>query len=515
MMNQKKIYENPVQRGFLPDPSIVRVGEDYYMVNSTFQYFPAIPISHSKDLVHWEIIGHAITNNDYLNLSNIPDSHGIWAPDISYHNGKFYIFATLRLNGDGTRGKNVLRRQLLMVSDKPEGPYARPVCLEVDDIDPSHFIDDDGTHYMVIAAGAKLVKLSDDCTKVIEKPVVAWPGTGERCPEGPHIMKKDGYYYAIVAEGGTGYGHGINVARSKNLYGPYEPCPYNPVMRQKDPTAKIQRAGHGKLVQTQKGDWWMVYLCGRPNEGNYTTIGRESALDPVRWTDDGWFVVNEGNGPSITQIAPELDEYIFERNTFDDFNKDKLGLDWEFVRNPDNSAWSLTERKGHLRLWTTDGQLFERRAKNTLLRREQELSYIASTKMEFEPTRDGEQAGITCYYSTATYARWSVCYEEGKKLQLVINRNNGEEIVSTVDDIKQGTLYLKVVVEKLTRTFYYSYDGENWTVGGKLENCIYLCDEGVPEDRKRHTGTLVGMYANNGGCGSRIAADFDWFKYED
>lgn len=514
-MRKQRTYSNPVQRGFFPDPSVIRVGEDYYMVNSTFQYFPAIPISHSKDLVHWRIIGHAIADNDYLDLSNIPDSHGIWAPDISYHNGKFYIFATLRLNGDGKRNNNVLRRQLMMVSDKPEGPYERPVCLEVDDIDPSHFIDDDGSHYMVIAAGAKLVKLSDDCTKVLEKPVVAWPGTGERCPEGPHIMKKDGYYYAIVAEGGTGYGHGINVARSKNLYGPYESSPYNPIMRQKDPTAKIQRAGHGKLVQTQNGDWWMAYLCGRPNEGNYTTVGRESALDPVRWTEDGWFVVNEGNGPSTTQQAPDLDECIFERNTFDDFNQHKLALDWEFVRNPDNSAWSLTERKGYLRLWTTDGQLFERRAKNTVLRREQELSYTASTKLEFEPTKDGEQAGLTCYYSTATYARWSVCCEGGKKLQLVINRNNGEEVISTVDDIKKGTIYLKVVVEKLTRTFYYSYDGEAWILGGKLENCIYLCDEGVPEDRKRHTGTLVGMYANNGGCGSRIAADFDWFKYED
>ncbi|MEG0580061.1 MAG: glycoside hydrolase family 43 protein, partial [Niameybacter sp.] len=187
----------------------------------------------------------------------------------------------------------------------------------------------------------------------------------------------------------------------------------------------------------------------------------------------------------------------------------------EFVRNPDNSAWSLAERKGHMRLWTRDGQLFERRAKNTLLRREQELSYTASTKLEFEPSKDGEQAGLTCYYSTATYVRWSLCYEGGRKLQLVINRNQGEEVIQTIDHVQLGAIYLKVVVEKLTRSFYYSYDGENWTLGGVLENCIYLCDEGVPNDPKRHTGTLVGIYANNGGCGSRIPADFDWFKYED
>ncbi|MEF9960838.1 MAG: glycoside hydrolase family 43 protein [Niameybacter sp.] len=514
-LGDERVYHNPIQRGFFPDPSIVRVGEDYYMVNSTFQYFPAIAISHSRDLVHWQVIGHAITNNDDLDLSNIPDSHGIWAPDISYHDGKFYIFATLRLNGDGSRDNNVLRRQLMMVSENPEGPYSRPVSLEVDDIDPSHFIDDDGTHYMIIAAGAKIVKLSDDCTKVLSEPISAWEGTGERCSEGPHIMKKDGYYYAIVAEGGTGYGHGVNVGRSKNLLGPYENCPYNPVMRQTDPQASIQRAGHGKLVQTQKGDWWMVYLCGRPNQGNYTTVGRETALDPVSWTEDGWFIVNEGKGPSTVQTVPDLEEYLFERSTLDGFDEEKLGLEWEFVRNPDNSAWSLAERKGHMRLWTRDGQLFERRAKNTLLRREQELSYTASTKLEFEPSKDGEQAGLTCYYSTATYVRWSLCYEGGRKLQLVINRNQGEEVIQTIDHVQLGAIYLKVVVEKLTRSFYYSYDGENWTLGGVLENCIYLCDEGVPNDPKRHTGTLVGIYANNGGCGSRIPADFDWFKYED
>ncbi|MBP3888961.1 MAG: glycoside hydrolase family 43 protein [Cellulosilyticum sp.] len=513
-MSEQNVYHNPVHRGFFPDPSIIRVGEDYYMVNSTFQYFPAIAISHSRDLVNWEVIGHAITSNDDLDLSNIPDSHGIWAPDISYHDGKFYIFATLRLNGDGTRNNNVLRRQLMMVSDQPEGPYSRPVCLEIDDIDPSHFIDDDGTHYMVIAAGAQLVRLSDDCTQVLSEPIVAWPGTGERCPEGPHIFKKDGYYYAMVAEGGTGYGHGINVGRSKSLYGPYEPSPYNPVMRQQDPSAPIQRAGHGKLVQTPEGDWWMVYLCGRPNQGNYTTIGRETAIDPVTWTEDGWFIVNEGKGPSTTQIAPNLPAHPYEKNTKDDFNESKLGLMWQWVRNPDNSAWSLTERPGHMRLWTRDGQLFERRAKNTLLKREEELSYIASTKLEFNPTKDGEQAGLTCYYSTATYARWSLCYEQGRKLMLVINRNHGEEVITTIEEVSEGPIYLKVEVEKLTRSFYYSVDGESWILGGQLESCIYLCDEGVPDDPKRHTGTLVGIYANNGGCGSRIAADFDYFYYE-
>ncbi len=514
-MSEKRVYHNPVQRGFFPDPSVIRVGDDYYMVNSSFQYFPAIPISHSKDMVHWHIIGHAISNPEWLDISDIKDSHGIWAPDIEYVDGKFFIFAPLRLNGDGERGKNVLRRQLVMVSDKPEGPYSKPVCLEADSIDPSLFIDDDGKKYMITAPAISVWPLSEDGLQLTGEKTVAWEGTGERCSEGPHVMKKDGYYYAIVAEGGTGYGHGINIGRSKELFGEYEKSPYNPVMRQMNPDAPIQRAGHGKLVQDQNGQWWCYYLCGRPNQGNYTTVGRETALDPVQWTEDGWFTVNNGQGPSLTQEAPDLPACVFERNLFDDFNEEKLNLEWEFVRNPDNGSWSLSERPGHFRIWTRDGQLKEIRSKNTLLRREQELCYTAETKVEFYPDRDGEQAGLTCYYSTATYARCAVCYEDGRKIQLVINRNKGEELIAEISDVKEVPVYLRVEVEHLTRTFYYSYDGENWEKVGTLENCVYLCDEGVPEDRKRHTGTLVGIYANNGGCGSRKPADFDFFRYED
>ncbi|MDE6518373.1 MAG: family 43 glycosylhydrolase, partial [Acetatifactor sp.] len=173
-MSEKRIYHNPVQRGFFPDPSVIRVEDDYYMVNSSFQYFPAIPISHSRDMVHWHIIGHAISNPEWLDISDIRDSHGIWAPDISYVDGKYYVFATLRLNADGKRDNNVMRRQLVMVSDKPEGPYSKPVCLEVDNIDPSHFVDDDGSRYMIIAKAAQAVPLSGDSLQVAGEMKTAW-----------------------------------------------------------------------------------------------------------------------------------------------------------------------------------------------------------------------------------------------------------------------------------------------------------------------------------------------------
>lgn len=513
------MYNNPVQRGFFPDPSVIRVGEDYYMVNSSFQYFPCIPISHSKDLIHWEIIGHAVTESEYLDLSEIKDSHGIWAPDIFYYNNEFYVVATMRLNDDFENENYAARQQILMKSKKPEGPYSKPVWLDADSIDPSLFVDDDGRKYMVTAKAATIRELSDDFTEIISPPRTAWAGTGERCAEGPHIMKKDGYYYAIVAEGGTGYGHGINVARSTELFGEYEPCPYNPVMRQTDPEKPIQRAGHGKLVEDTNGDWWAYYLCGRRNEGNYTTLGRETAMDPVTWTDDGWFLINEGNGPSEKQNMPNLPVCgKTKKSFFDDFDSDKLNLEWEFVRNPDYSNLSINkERKCNLRIWTGDDNLDALGAKNTLLHREHEFKFTAETKVEFE-AEENCRAGLTCYYSTATYIRYNITRRNGRKIvELVINRNRGEELAAESEVPEGVPIYLKVCTEGQKREFLFSADMKEYTSTGVIEPCIFLCDEGVPEDRKRHTGTLTGVFANNGGTGKRIPADFDWFniKFEE
>lgn len=512
-LEDKRLYSNPVVTGFHPDPSVIRVGDDYYMANSTFQYFPAIVILHSKDLVNWEIIGHAVTDSEELDLSEINDSHGIWAPDLSYHDGIFYIFATLRLNGGVEEASTkIIRKQIIVKSENPAGPYSKPIFLDIDGIDPSHFIDDDGSHYMVLNPKVRLIKLSDDCTRAVSEPVTIWEGTGKHSPEGPHILKKDGYYYAILAEGGTEYNHCVTVGRSKNLLGPYENCPYNPVLQQKNPDAKLQRAGHGKLIQTQKGDWWMVYLCGRPNGGRFCTLGRETALDPVQWTEDGWFIVNNLKGPSEIQASPDLPETVYNEQYFDDFDSDKLSLQWLFVRNPKTEDYSLTERPGYFRIRTGDYDLSSIYAKNTLLRREKHHNYTATTKLEFNPLSNGEEAGLTTYYSCNTYIKLGLLFHNGLKLRLVENRANVSSTIAEIDNIKSNVLYLKVRVEKQRREFFYSYDNENWCEAGVIENATFLSDEGSSE-KKRFTGTLVGLYANNGGSGTRINADFDWFNY--
>ena len=290
-------YKNPIRSGFFPDPSICRVGSDYYMVNSSFIFFPCIPISHSKDLVHWEIIGHAITNPKWAYLDKLEGGRGYWAPDISYHDGRFYITATYRLNDVPP----VYRRQIVVSSDKPQGPYTEPVFIDEDGIDPSIFNDDDGKRYMLLNRGARIFELDKTATKKISDATLLFYGDHKRAPEGPHLYKKDGYYYLLEAEGGTGPGHRVTVSRSKELFGEYTPCPYNPIMRQKDDTAAIQRCGHGDLVDTPDGRWYMVYLCGRMIGDGYSILGRETALDPVTWTPDGWPLVNNLKGPSAMQ----------------------------------------------------------------------------------------------------------------------------------------------------------------------------------------------------------------------
>lgn len=502
-------YSNPILTGFFPDPSIVKVDEDYYMVNSTFQYFPGIIISHSKDLVNWQQIGHALERNEYLDLTDAENSLGVWAPDISYHDGWFYIFYPFMKKNMETGVFSV--KNFMIKSQKPEGPYSEPSLINESGIDPSHFIDDDGSHYMAFDPGFNIIKLNNDCTKAIGDPIEIWKGTQSTIyAEGPHIFKKDGYYHLILAEGGTGLEHRITHARSKNLLGPYESSPYNPVLIQKNPKSRIQKSGHGKLVKTQNNEWWAVYLCGRPNVSEHCTLGRETCLDPVQWTDDGWFVVNEHKGPSEVQKIPNLDKFVFDQQLSDDFDSSTLGKQWQFVRNPDNNNWSLSERAGHLRIWTGDIGIHNIKSKNLLVQRERHHNYSAVVKIEFYPEKNNEQAGIVCYYDTTCFIKLCLFYDNGLKIKLIENRTNKIKQISSIE-CEQNSIYFKVNVDKQKREFLYSYDNVNWQSAGIVDDCRFLSDEGTFD--APFTGTMIGMYSVNGGSGRRIPADFDFFKY--
>lgn len=498
-----QMYHNPVRTGMFPDPSIVRVGEDYYMVNSTFIFFPCIPISHSKDLVHWEIIGHAITNPEWAHLDELEGGRGYWAPDISYNNGRYYIAATYRLNDTGT----VYRKQIVVSSDRPEGPYSEPAIIDEDGIDPSIFHEGD-RHYMLLNRGARIFELNSDCTKQISEASLLFYGDQKRAPEGPHLLKKDGYYYLFLAEGGTGPGHRITVARSRELKGNYEPCPYNPIMRQMDEKAGIQRCGHGKPVCTQNGEWYMVYLCGRRIGEGYSILGRETALDPITWTADGWPIVNDLKGPSVLQKMPNLpirkekDQEIQDQEAGETAeNTFANGLPGEFMtpRPPEKDA--IRFENGELLLKGSRYPLASVQARNILVRRQSAFCFRAEAELTVPDLKEGQEAGITCYYDENT---WVCCYlsKAGENLTVQVKEHIGKEDICHPEKILPGNLVreqfiLGVETEYLHRRFYCGKVEEEKKILTELSNVYYLCDEGISMG-KRFTGAMTGVYGYAG-----------------
>ncbi|SCX81859.1 family 43 glycosylhydrolase [Butyrivibrio sp. INlla14] len=495
-------YRNPIRPGFFPDPSICRVGSDYYMVNSSFIFFPCIPISHSKDLVHWEIIGHAITNPKWALLDELEGGRGYWAPDITYYNGKFYIAATYRLNDSGP----VYRRQIVVSSDKPEGPYSEPVFIDEDGIDPGLFNDDDGRRYMLLNRGARIFELDDTGTKKISDARLLYYGSNKRAPEGPHIYKKNGYYYLLQAEGGTGLGHRVTVARSRELFGVYEPCPYNPIMRQNDEEAAIQRCGHGDLVETPDGRWFMVYLCGRQIGNGYSILGRETALDPVTWTADGWPIVNNLKGPSCMQVKPFADADFTNQGKIESENTGKdtispcgLPMDYMTPRGFYPGDVSFKGNKFYIR--GSKAPLSSVDSRNIVLRRQDSFKFKYSAILKPLDLKEGQSAGITGYYDENTYLEFGIVKKDGM-LYIYSNEHIGED-----DNIFYGEKALKaefcgielvMTTDMLVRTLSYRLlPSSELTTFNTLSDVYYLCDEGY-HIGKRFTGALVGMYAYGG-----------------
>lgn len=507
-------YHNPIRTGMHPDPSIIRVGNDYYMANSTFIFFPCIPISHSTDLIHWEIIGHAITNPAWANIDDLEGGRGYWAPDISYKNGKFYVTATLRLNDTGV----IRRRQIIVSADKPEGPYSEPFFIEEDGIDPSLFHNDDGRSYMLLNRGARILELDLENGKQISPATLLFYGDQKRAPEGPHLLKKDGWYYLFEAEGGTGEGHRITVSRSRTLMGTYEPCPYNPIMRQWLPDAPIQRCGHGKPVMTQNGDWYMVYLCGRQIDKKYSMLGRETALDPITWTPDEWPIVNRLQGPSCQQIKPALPPMNLSAKE-KGFGYNQLSCDFMTPRTPTPNGIRITD--GVLSLEGSSLDLHDMHAKNILVRRQCHFVFSCGVTMDYSTLQNGQDAGMTCYYDENTYLKFGVFKKNDRYSLAVVEQIDEDTPVSFETDVtdmitegltkNQPFLQLQIDTNYLQRSFSYSFANQQMQLLGTLDNVYYICDEGIRRG-KRFTGATIGVYAYAGEKPTRV--EFHDFLYE-
>ncbi|UQZ36141.1 glycoside hydrolase 43 family protein [Paenibacillus sp. PK3_47] len=523
----KSLIQNPILRGFHPDPSICRAGEDYYIATSTFEWFPGVRIHHSRDLVHWRPLTHALTRRSQLNMEGDLDSGGVWAPCLSYDNGIFYLIYT---DVKSRQGAFKDTPNYLVTAADIEGPWSEPVYLNSSGFDPSLFHDTDGRKWLVNMlwdhrtdrhsfAGIVLQEYSAELGRLVGPVFPIYKGTELRLTEGPHLYRKDGWYYLITAEGGTQYDHAVTVARSRNIEGPYETYPDNPVLTSAgDKELKLQKAGHASLVQTHTNEWYMVHLCGRPVKDKYCNLGRETAIQRCRFTEDGWLVLEDGsNRPSLTVQGPDIPAQPFELPAArDDFDAPELDIRWSTLRVPAEEDWlSLKERQGFLRLKGRESMSSLHRQSLVALR-QQAFSCSAETEVLFEPEHFQQMAGLIVYYDTKDYVYLRITHDEktGKCLGIVrsVDGTYEDDICPQVPLQSGAGCRLKAVIERENLQFYYSASGADWKeIGPSLDIC-HLSDD-FPA-YIRFTGTFIGMCVQDL-AGTFRAADFDYFEYRE
>jgi xylan 1,4-beta-xylosidase len=493
--NKTITYNNPVIPGFWSDPSICRMGEDYYLVNSTFEYFPGVPVFHSKDLVNWKLTGYCINRPTQL-----PRGLNIFAATIRYHEGTFYMITT-NMGAEGN---------FYVTATNPAGPWSDPIFIEAQGIDPDLFFDEDGKAY-VVSSTFILHEIDLKTGKFTSEGRKIWNGTGGRYPEGPHIYKKDGFYYLMIAEGGTEEAHSETIARSKNIWGPYNSNPSNPILTHCSAAGQnnpIQGVGHADIVQAHNGSWWIVFHGYRSIGGTHHTLGRETCLAPVSWPENGWPVVNGNGTVTINMTCSTLPLKPFAaKPSRTDFDSDKPELEWNYLRYPDADNYSLSSRKGFLRLKGSEQTIEDRKSPTFTGRRVQDMYFTATTQLEFNPDKANEEAGMILLNNGAHFDL--VVRQEGGKRVLVTKLRFGSVLhESDAVVLKPGPVKLIIKGERANFAFLYSQGNE---APKELIRVMarYLSSETVGG----FTGVYVGLYATGNGKVCTANADYDWFEY--
>ena len=400
--------QNPILPGFHPDPSVVAVEEDYYLVNSSFHYFPGVPIFHSRDLQNWEQIGNVLDRPSQLPLNEATAWQGIYAPTIRYHDGTFYMITT-NVGGGGN---------FMVTATDPAGPWSEPVWLEQQGIDPSLFFEDSKCYMVSNPDNTITLCEIDPATGATLSPGKAlWRGTGGRYPEGPHIYKHDGWYYLLISEGGTELAHKLTVARSRHIYGPYEANPANPIFTHCSLAAQgsdIQGTGHADFFQAADGSWWTVFLAYRRYGGDYHHLGRETFLAPVTW-ENGWPVIN-GNQPvaeRMTVRLPDVPAQPQPARIHYDFSA--IGPEWMHIQHPDLQNY---EAQGGVLTLTGNGDGFDWGGwhPTALLRRQEAAECRFGTRVALQG--DGE-AGIAVYQIHCGHIEFCILREKGRSQAVV------------------------------------------------------------------------------------------------
>jgi alpha-N-arabinofuranosidase len=504
-------YTNPVLSGFHADPSVCRVGGDYYLATSSFEYFPGVPIYHSKDLVHWRQIGHALTRASQLKLTNTRSSQGIYAPTLRCHDGVFYMVTT-NMEGGGA---------FYVHTKDPAGEWSEPVWLndKTWGMDPSLFFDDDGKVYYTRHGGGERggvyqAEIDIKAGKLLEQPRLIWSGTGGVWPEGPHLYKQDGLYYLLISEGGTSYNHSLTMARSTTPGGPYTANPANPILTHRGhPDLPLQATGHGDLVQTPEGKWWMPLLGIRPI-ANRHHLGRETLLTPVEWNSEGWLTVNKGK-PLATEMSaeglPPFSPWPTEP-VRDDFSQPKLGLQWTQLRGPGDGLWSLSERPGYLRLKGSGVNMNDIAQPAFIARRQEHMRMRASTEVEFQPSAATHAAGLVLRQNENNYYELRITGTPQRRLELLA-RAGGVTSLQATAALPPGNGPVQLQVESWADRYEFSYSAGGANAPLKLVGTVPTAPLSS-ESAGGFTGVFIGMYAEGARQQAMPAADFAWFDYQ-
>ncbi|KAK4244450.1 glycoside hydrolase [Corynascus novoguineensis] len=522
---------NPILPGFNADPSILRVGDDYYIATSTFEWYPGVQIHHSKDLANWELIIRPLNRKSQLDMRGDPDSCGIWAPCLTHDGEKFWLVYTDVKRKDGSFKD---AHNYIVSAPSIEGPWSDPFYINSSGFDPSLFHDDDGRKWFVnmlwdhrrrplTFAGIALQEFDPKAGKLVGPRKNIYQGTDLGLVEGPHLYKRNGWYYLLTAEGGTGYEHACTLARSRNIWGPYEDHPQKYIVTSKDhPHAALQRAGHGDIVDTPDGRTYIVHLTGRPiTQLRRCVLGRETAIQEAYWGDDDWLYVKNGPVPSLYVDLPAArndDDYWAEkRYTFEA----GLHKDFQWLRTPETDRIFNTNN-GKLTLIGREavGSWFEQAL---VARRQTHFSYDAETVIDFSPTDERQFAGLTAYYCRYNFFYLTVTAHSDGQRELLIMASEASWPLGAlrfpypepVQIPNEGKVRLALKIRGNQLQFYYALEGEEELkkVGPVFDASIVSDECGGHQKHGSFTGAFVGVAASDIN-GNATEASFDYFVYK-
>ncbi|MBL1435724.1 MAG: glycoside hydrolase family 43 protein [Rhodobacteraceae bacterium] len=532
------MIRNPILPGFNADPSICRVGSDYYIAVSTFEWYPGVQIHHSKDLVNWTLVAHPLNRAAQLDMRGNPDSCGVWAPCLSYADGKFWLVYTdvKRFDGNFKDAHNYI-----VTAEAVEDDWSDPVYCNSSGFDPTLFHDDDGKKWFANMQwrhttnsiggapthpafdGILLQQFNPEAGKLEGAITNIFPGSAHGLVEAPHFFKRNGYYYLTTAEGGTGYGHTVTMARARKLTGPYELHPNTFLMTSKDaPDAPIQRAGHGQMVETPEGDVYHTHLMGRPLPGlkeRRCVLGRETGIQKCVWKDDGWlYLENGGLVPDVEVPSPDHSVMPHApKPSLHRFNGETLPIEFQWLRTPDSARiFRLTGNALQLIGRESYGSWFEQAL---VARRQEHFSFIAETKLTFTPETYQQVAGLTHYYNRHKFHALVVTLEPNIGRVLTIHSCEGDwpdaALSFPMEDnpvpLEEDSVELRAVVDHATLQYYYRTSG-SWVPIGPVLDASLISDEAGRGEHGSFTGAFIGMLAFDT-SGRAKTADFEYFNY--